>query len=131
VVTPEPTSITDAYALMKTLPVRDGGIQFRLLANRCRNAEEGLALYKKLSMLTGRFLEVSMEYAGCILQDEMLVQAVTRRGPVCRLFPDSRSALGFRALANKVMSEGEADLLQMQIDQMAANKQWRNHELSS
>lgn len=130
VVTPDPTSITDAYALIKTLSSRDGGLHFRLLVNMCREPEEGAQLYAKLSAITGRFLEVSMDYSGCILQDQMLVESVKRRGPLCRLFPEAKAALGFRVLAKKIVAEGDGGA-PMPTDQVAVSKQWRNHELSS
>ncbi|GFO53263.1 site-determining protein [Geomonas sp. Red276] len=130
VITPEPTSITDAYALMKTLSGRDPGLKFKLLVNMCRNAEEGSTLFNKLSAITGRFLEISMEYAGCILQDEMLVESAKRRGPVCRLFPDSRASLGFKSLAQRLLSETGV-MPQMPGEPAASVTQWRKHELSS
>jgi flagellar biosynthesis protein FlhG len=131
VVTPEPSSITDAYALVKTLSGRDSGLRFRLLVNMCRDAEEGTALFAKLSTLTGRFLEVSMDYSGCILHDEMLVESVRRRGALCRLYPDTKASLGFRVLAQKISAEGAAAGAASPVEQAAGRKQWRNHELSS
>ena len=132
VVTPEPTSITDAYALVKTLSGRYGELRFKLLVNRCRDLEEGASLFNKLSAITGRFLEVSLEYSGCILNDEMLVESVRRRGPLCRLFPDAKASLGFRALAQKLTTEGSVAASGMPLDPPAARrKEWRNHELSS
>jgi flagellar biosynthesis protein FlhG len=131
VVTPEPSSLTDAYALMKTLSSRDGALHFRLLLNMCRDAEEGASLFAKLSAITGRFLEVSMDYSGCILHDEKLVESVRRRGVLCRLYPDARASLGFRALAQKITAEGAAGAALLPIEPVAARKQWRNHELSS
>jgi len=130
VVTPEPSSVTDAYALMKTLSGRDGSLKFRLLANMCRNAEEGQALFAKLATITGRFLELSMEYAGCILHDELLVESVRRRAALCRLYPDAKASHGFRALALELATEGGAGA-PLPIDPVTARKQWRNHELSS
>lgn len=131
VVTPEPTSIMDAYALVKTLSGRDGALRFRLLVNMCRDAEEGASLFSKLATITGRFLQVSLEYSGCILQDEMLAESVRRRGAHCRLYPDAKASLGYRALAHKISAEGPTGAAAMPIDPVIAHKQWRNHELSS
>jgi len=132
VVTPEPTSITDAYALVKTLSGRYGSLRFRLLVNRCRDAEEGEQLFAKLAAITGRFLEVSMDYSGCILHDEMFVESVRRRGALCRLYPDAKASLSFKALAQKITTEGSAAAAGMPLDPQAARrKEWRNHELSS
>jgi flagellar biosynthesis protein FlhG len=131
VVTPEPSSITDAYALIKTLSGRDGTLEFRILVNMCRDQEEGKALFAKLSAITGRFLTVSMEYSGCIQHDEMLVESVRRRGALCRLYPDTKASLGFRALAQKITAAAPVGSAAMAIEPVAGSKQWRNHELSS
>ncbi len=130
VVTPEPTSIMDAYALVKTLSGRDGGLRFRLLVNMCRDEQEGASLYAKLSGITGRFLEISMDYFGCILHDETLAASVKRREAHCRLYPESKAALGYRALAQRISAEGPAGAA-LAVDPVIASKQWRNHELST
>ncbi|MBJ6724816.1 MinD/ParA family protein [Geomesophilobacter sediminis] len=131
VVTPEPTSIMDAYALVKTLSARHGALPFKLLVNMCRDTEEGKGLYQKLSAITGRFLEVSLQYMGCIVKDDMLVDSVRRRQPLCRLYPDAKATLGFRALAQKVASEGAPTDDGINVEAAGRRKEWRNHELSS
>jgi flagellar biosynthesis protein FlhG len=131
VVTPEPSSITDAYALVKTLSSRDATLHFRVLVNMCRDQAEGGTLYAKLSTITGRFLQVSLDYSGCILHDDLLVESVRRRGALCRLYPEAKASLGFRALARNITAGGSADAVLMPIDPKVASKQWRNHELSS
>jgi len=132
VVTPESTSITDAYALVKTLSARYEALRFRLLVNKCRDEEEGASLFLKLSTITTRFLEVSLVYAGCILHDEMLVESIRRRGAICRLFPDAKASVSFRALAQHITSEGHCGVVATPLDPPAARrKEWRNHELSS
>lgn len=132
VMTPEATSITDAYTMVKTLSGRYGALKFRFLVNRCQEPQEGAALFKKLSAITGKFLEVSLEYAGCILHDEVLVESAKRRGTLSRLFPDAKATLGFQALAQQLTTEGPAGAVATPLDPPAARvKEWRNHELSS
>jgi flagellar biosynthesis protein FlhG len=132
VVTPEATSITDAYTMVKTLSGRYGALRFRLLVNQCRDAHEGAALFQKLSAITGRFLEVSLEYLGSILHDELLVESVQRRGTLSRLYPDAKVTLRFRTLAEQLTTEGPAAEAALQLDPPAArSKEWRNHELST
>ena len=131
VVTPEPTSITDAYALIKTLSSRDSSFRFRLLVNMCRDNQEGGALFSKLSAITGRFLQVEFDHAGCILQDELLVESVRRRGTLFRLYPDAKASVGFKVLAQKLTAERPEGTVPKPIAPMASSKLWRNHELSS
>ena len=70
VICDEPASMTDAYALIKVLSRNHGVARFQVLANMTRAAGEGLALFRKLERVTERFLDVALEYAGEIPDDE-------------------------------------------------------------
>ncbi len=104
VVCDEPTSITDAYALIKLLN-RDHGItRFRVLANMAHSPQEGRNLFAKLSKVTDRFLDVALQYVGAIPYDEAVRKAVQKQRAVYEAMPRSKSALAFRAIAQKVDS---------------------------
>lgn len=103
VVCDEPTSITDAYALIKVLNKQKGTYRFRILANMVRSEQEGRLLYQKLTQVTERFLEeVALQYVGSVPFDELVRKAVQRRKPVLESYPRSRAALAFRKLAQQV-----------------------------
>lgn len=102
VVCDEPTSITDAYALIKVLNTQNDLFRFRILANMVRSEQEGHQLHSKLTSVTERFLEVALQYVGCIPFDESLRKAVKQRKPLLEVFPRSKSALAFRQLAKNV-----------------------------
>ncbi len=102
VVCDEPSSLTDAYALIKLLN-RDFGVErFRVLANMTRSTQEGRNLYSKLVQVTDRFLDVTLQYVGHIPFDDSLRKAVQRQRAVVDLSPRSKSAMAFRQLADKV-----------------------------
>ncbi|MEE9343501.1 MAG: MinD/ParA family protein [Gammaproteobacteria bacterium] len=102
VVCDEPASITDAYALIKVLS-RDYGIQhFRVLANMADSVQESNELFKKLTRVTNRYLDVTLEYMGSIPQDEFLKKAVKKQRAVVQAFPRSRSAMAFRGISKKI-----------------------------
>jgi len=95
----EPASLTDAYALIKVLSREYGVRRFRLVANRVANVQEGRDLHDKLVRVTDRFLEVSIEFAAAIPEDEYLKRAIRRQAAVVDAYPGSRSALAFKNLA--------------------------------
>lgn len=104
VVCDEPTSITDAYALIKLLN-RDHGInRFRVLANMAHSPQEGRNLFAKLSKVTDRFLDVALQYVGAVPYDESVRKAVQKQRAVYEAFPRSKCALAFKAIAEKVDS---------------------------
>lgn len=102
VVCNEPTSLTDAYALIKVLSEDHGVQHFNILANMMRTPKEGLNLFAKLNRVTNHYLDVTLEYAGAVPYDEYLVKAVKKQQAVTRCYPQSPSALAFRNIAGKV-----------------------------
>lgn len=102
VVCDEPTSITDAYGLIKLLNRDYGMNRFRVLANMVRSEHEGRNMFAKLTTVTDRFLDVALQYVGSIPYDESVRQAVKRQEPVFYAFPRSKSAISFGQLAHKV-----------------------------
>ncbi len=102
VVCDEPSSITDAYALIKLLNKDYGVDRFRVVANMTRTTQEGRNLFNKLTQVTDRFLDVTLQYVGSIPFDEAVRKAVQRQRPVVELSPRSKAALAFKQLAEKV-----------------------------
>lgn len=108
VVTPEPTSITDAYALLKTLDRRPefsrDRCNIKLIANKADSEKEGLDLFEKLSLVAGKFLNLSLEYTGMIPNDSNVNKAVMKQKPVTIAFPKSTSAKAIEEIADKIMN---------------------------
>jgi len=94
VATPEPTSITDAYALLKTLNRKnDISLQdtvIKMVANRIDSYEEGKELYEKLSLVVSKFLDLRLEYMGAVPQDAVVSKAVMKQKPAVMLYPNSQ-----------------------------------------
>lgn len=103
VVCDEPTSITDAYALIKVLSREHGVYKFKIVANMVRSMREGTELFAKLSKVTDRFLDVSMELVATVPYDENMRKATRRQKVIVELFPNSPAALAFKTLATKAV----------------------------
>ncbi len=101
VVCDEPASITDAYALIKVLSAEYGISRFRVLANQVQSAQEGRDLYNKISRVTDRYLDVTLEFMGVVPHDDYLRKAVRKQRAVVQAYPRSRSSVAFRTLAQK------------------------------
>jgi flagellar biosynthesis protein FlhG len=99
VVTDEPASLTDAYALIKVLSRGHGVNRFRVVANMSRGPSEGAALFRKLEKVAGRFLDVLLEYAGDIPDDEHMRRAIRAQRPVVDAFPGAPASRAFKKLA--------------------------------
>ncbi len=108
VVTPEPTSITDAYALLKVMFNRHGTKNFIILLNMVKDQKEARSVFKNLSSVADKFLVgISLDYAGCIVGDDFLKKAVVKRRPVLCAYPDAASSQGINALAAYLLDQLE------------------------
>jgi len=99
VICDEPASLTDAYALVKVLSRNHGVSRFQLLANRTRGAGTGAELFERFERVTARFLDVVLDFAGEIPDDEYLQRAVRGQRAVLEEYPQSPAALAFKKLA--------------------------------
>lgn len=109
VTTPEPTSITDSYSLLKALNrhpryLRDT-TQIKVLANKVSNEAEAEALYAKLEAVVERYLKMPISYLGMIPQDSQLARAVMQQAPVSLDNPHARSAVAYEVIAAKLMNK--------------------------
>jgi flagellar biosynthesis protein FlhG len=104
VVCDEPTSITDAYALIKVLNRDHGIFKFNIIANMVTSDEEAQQMFGKLSLVADKFLNVALRYVSAVPYDDMLKKAVKKREPVFAAYPRSKSAQAFRDLAAEINS---------------------------
>ncbi|MBI3089308.1 MAG: MinD/ParA family protein [Candidatus Tectomicrobia bacterium] len=102
VLTPEPTSMTDAYAVIKVLSLRHARHSFILVINCVKSAAEAAEIFKRLQAVTNRFLDVKLTYAGHVVLDERVVQAVCAQRPVTELFPQSAASRCFQNVARSL-----------------------------
>jgi flagellar biosynthesis protein FlhG len=102
VVSPEPTSITDAYALMKILSLKYSEKCCYLLTNLVANAQEGREVFRQLNLVARKFLDINIDYLGSVLFDEKVMKCVKHQKIVCELYPESPASRCYADLAQKI-----------------------------
>lgn len=106
VVTPEPTSITDSYALLKLLNQRSDymaeGKTIKMIANRINYPEEGNEVFQKISVVAGRYLDIRLEFLGGIPLDSMISKAVVQQSPVTLSYPRTPASRAITEIAGKM-----------------------------
>lgn len=109
VATPEPTSITDAYALLKALNVKAGfeseNTIIQVIANRVSSHEEGMNLYNKLNVVVSKFLNIKLNFLGIVPKDDNLGKAVMQQKPVSLIYPNSVASKHFANLASELLKD--------------------------
>lgn len=109
VTTPEPTSITDSYSLLKALARHPRFMmeecQIKVIANKVDSQGEGRALFNKLNAVVSRYLKLPISHLGTVPQDSQLAKAVMQQMPVSLQTPQAKSALAYEAIAAKLMNK--------------------------
>lgn len=113
VTTPEPTSITDAYALLKTLSARStfdkDYTEIKVITNRVSSYEEGRNLYNKLEVVVCKFLNINLKYLGIIPMDANMSKAVMQQKPISSAYPNSVAAEAIEKLAVALLNNTEVE----------------------
>ncbi len=102
ITTPEPTAITDAYALIKVLSCARPMPQIKLLVNWARNEKDANLTARKMADLIHKFLDLEITILGSLPEDEHLMVAVRKQVPVLLAYPGSPYAKGVRKLGRKL-----------------------------
>jgi len=88
VTSPEPTAITDAYALIKVLNTRYQEKEFHVLVNSAKNADEAVEVFRRLSLAADKFLNISLDYLGYLPYDESVQNAVRAQQAFIDMYPN-------------------------------------------
>jgi flagellar biosynthesis protein FlhG len=102
VINAEPTSLTDAYALIKVLSREYGEKSITVLANNVTDEAAGRGAFNRLCRSAQRFLQVELKYLGCVPTDPAVRAAVTEQRALLEVFPSSPAALAFGSLARSL-----------------------------
>ena len=103
VTTPEPTAMTDAYAVMKAYSMYAAKPNMRLVVNRVYDEAEGLEVAEKLRKTAERFLHMKIDSLGAIYEDRNVIQAVRQQKPILEAYPDSLAAKCIKAIARATL----------------------------
>ena len=108
VLTNEPTSLTDAYALIKVLTTKYNQKKFKILINLVQDGNEADRIFRSLSIAADKYLQSpSLDYIGWIPYDKMLPKAIRRQKPLINTHPDTPASKSIMSLAEKILFKDE------------------------
>ncbi len=110
VVSPEPTAITDAYALMKVLALKYAEKSCKVIVNLAGTSQQGNEVFRQLNLVTERFLDMSIDYVGSVLFDANVTQGIKQQKLVSDLFPDTFASKCFSDLARKIINQAPTQM---------------------
>ena len=113
ITTPEPTSSTDSYSLLKALyrhpRFNEEMTKVKMVANRVKNESDGEMLFEKLNAVVTRYLKIPMSYLGCVPQDEQVMKAVMQQMPVSIQNPGAKSSVCYEKMARQLLGKEESE----------------------
>jgi flagellar biosynthesis protein FlhG len=116
VITPEPTSLTDAYALMKTLAVNGFKKTTRVVVNQSKNPKTAQIAFRKLKDTVLKFLDIDLFPLGTIVSDERVIEAVTAQKPFITLFPNTQATKGLKTIADNLLDKIDSSTKAFTLD---------------
>ena len=100
VATPEPTSVMDAFVLLKSVATRTRKLPVRIVMNRVENQMEGLAMCRNLKNIVLKYLDYEVNYLGSISADKNFVRSIKEQVPLMIRFPGTRAAKDIESIAH-------------------------------
>ncbi|THF81248.1 MinD/ParA family protein [Cohnella fermenti] len=109
ITTPEPTSITDAYALIKMVKTMGHEVQFRLVVNRVADEKEGRQTANNIQQVASKYLNLELPLLGFVPDDSHVMKAVKRQSALFLSYPDSQANRGIERIASAYLAEEKAE----------------------
>ncbi len=106
VTTPEPTAITDAYAIVKLASAERVDLDVQILVNFAASKHDAMEVFDRLSSVISHFLSTEVHFLGFLPRDPLLEKAVSMQEPLLRLFPKSSAATQIKFITRKLLQPG-------------------------
>ncbi len=105
VTTPDPTALTDAYSVMKLLYTKYHEKKFSLIVNQIHNEDEALEVYRKLTTVASRYLNISIDYIGSVPTNKQMSEAIRKQKVISELYPEAETSKAFGQIAKRICLE--------------------------
>jgi flagellar biosynthesis protein FlhG len=109
VTTPEPTAITDAYAVVKMISRKDRHKTIKVIVNKAESHREAYDILNKLTLVSERFLAFKLQKLGYILYDDFVTKAVKQQRPFCLSYPRCHASQQITELAGNLFEAGKGN----------------------
>ena len=116
VITPEPTSLTDAYALVKILYLNGLEAPVRVVVNQCKNVTIAKQIYLRFKEVVKKYLSLEVQLMGAILEDANITEAVKKQEPFLFTFPETIASKCIKIIAKNLTEPNTNDVKTFDIE---------------
>ncbi len=110
VTTPEPTAITDAYGIIKSIAAQSADKSVKLLVNRVASVAEGKRVAQRVINIAGQFLNVKVENLGFVFDDIYVPKSVRIQKPFILSYPKSKASVCISMIADRIADRRSTDI---------------------
>ena len=111
-IVPEPTSLTDAYSLLKVINHNGFDKPIQIITNRCKKESFGIKIFEKFRESAKKFIDVNLQFLGNIPEDDNIPDSVTRQIPFIFSSPDAPASKGLLKIADTLLKLGKNNSLE-------------------
>ncbi len=126
IMTPDPTSITDAYALMKVLSHHHGRKNFYILINQVEGEDDAKKIFLGIQKVTDKFLGINLSFLGYVPKDKAMTRAIQTQIPIIQSNPKAESALAIKMIAQKIIAMPTQNLSNNNTSHIHSNWNWHS-----
>lgn len=119
--TPDPTSIMDAYVLIKSLNIKGYTGKIKLVTNMVENEREALDTYKRINMVASEFLKMDIDYLGYVNKDEIIVKSIRNQVPFTVGYPNKKVSLQMAEIARKLIEKENVEEIEVSFTKKLIN----------
>ena len=105
ILAPDPTSMTDAYALIKVMAAQFGRQEFYLIVNNVKSQKEGAELFKSMAAVLKNFLRIEPELLGVLPSDPAVSKAIRVQKPFLLITPEAKASKAVKVLAAQIITQ--------------------------
>lgn len=105
VTTPEPTAITDAYGIIKSIASQSSDKVVKLIVNRAQSVSEGKRVAQRVINIAGQFLNIKVESIGFVFEDMLVAKSVRNQKPFIVGYPKSKASGCVSVIANRIANK--------------------------
>jgi len=107
ILAPDPTSMTDAYALIKVMAAQFSRREFYLIVNNVKTQKEGRELFASMGAVLKNFLQIEPELIGMLPSDPVVSKGIRAQRPFLLNAPEAKASKAVRALAQQIITRFE------------------------
>ena len=115
ITTPEPTSVTDAYGIIKAIATSNKKVEINLIVNRVGSFQEAKIISQRIISISEQFLDIKINYKGFIFDDINIVKSIHEQDPLVNSYSKSKASLCFEDIVDRMLNNNSKPVKKLNL----------------